>query len=363
MRKIGTILVFVLAWLLSGCGGKESEFVIEGTLNNLGGRPLYAVYELQDRIEVDTLRPQNGFITLKNNSEQLIPIQFYYFDKTPFTKIYVQNGDRIELSGDGEDPFGLALKGGNSLNKELFKFNHANKELLQTWLTERNKATSGIRSQRYNQLCVELQGVIATYVGEHRGSPVSAILVGDYLLGEATETVCDSLIGLLDETVLMNNPGFSLERYRQERVEQAVDTLLPAFTWVTVADTMAVLDTKRASATLLYFQSSDHFNTARRYKTRLKEWVDRYDTQELQVVEVSLDSDSTVWKQKIEGDTVKWERRWAKNGYLDDGVRALHIQRLPYLVVADSLGRVVARGLPLDSVSAYIKQLVNSSQE
>ena len=52
---------------------------------------------------------------------ELIPIQFYYFDKTSLTKIYVQNGDRIELSGDGQDPFGLRVKG-SSLNKDLFKF-------------------------------------------------------------------------------------------------------------------------------------------------------------------------------------------------------------------------------------------------
>ena len=146
MSKIGAILC-VGVLLLSGCGGKSHEFSVEGTLNNLGGRPVYAVYSTESGIVVDTLRPQNGYIAFKNSSAELIPIQFYYFDKTPFTQIYVQNGDRIELSGDGQDPFGLKVKG-SSLNKELFKFNQENKELLQTWLAERNASASGSRTPR-----------------------------------------------------------------------------------------------------------------------------------------------------------------------------------------------------------------------
>ena len=84
MNKIGAVLC-ICVLLLSGCGGKDNEFVVEGTINNLGGRPIYAVYSLENGIVVDTLRPQNGFITFKNSASAVIPIQFYYFDKTPLT--------------------------------------------------------------------------------------------------------------------------------------------------------------------------------------------------------------------------------------------------------------------------------------
>ena len=35
--------------------------------------------------------------------------------------------------------------------------------------------------RRYEQLSKELQGVVAKYVGEHKDSPVSAILLDDYV--------------------------------------------------------------------------------------------------------------------------------------------------------------------------------------
>ena len=354
MSKIGAILC-VGVLLLSGCGGKSHEFSVEGTLNNLGGRPVYAVYSTESGIVVDTLRPQNGYIAFKNSSAELIPIQFYYFDKTPFTQIYVQNGDRIELSGDGQDPFGLKVKG-SSLNKELFKFNQENKELLQTWLAERNASASVSRTPRYEQLCRELQGVVADYVGKHRDSPVSAILLSNYLLGEADQARCDSLIALLDPGVLAGGAGVPLVRYREFENTLKADSVLPYLSLVTVADTSWIIDAQEARATLLCFWAAETAGT-RSYETFLGDMAARYDTA-VQVIDVSLDRDSAVWRRTVSPDTVQWTRLWAKGGYLYAGVKWLDIHRLPYLLVADSTGRVVARGLSPDSTRACIDRMI-----
>lgn len=354
MSKIGAILC-VGVLLLCGCGGNSNEFSVEGTLNNLGGRPVYAVYRLESGIVIDTLRPQNGYIAFKNSSPALIPIQFYYSDKTPLTQIYVQNGDRIELSGDGQDPFGLKVKG-SSLNKELFKFNQENKGLLSVWLAERNASASSAPTPRYRELSEKLQEVIATYVGKHRDSPVSAILVNDYLLGNADEAFCDSLVGLIDEGVLAGAAGEPLARYRKFEAELKNDTVLPNFALTTVADTTDWLDTHRSKALLLCFWAAETAGS-RQYEPFLRETTARYDTA-VQVVDISLDRDSGVWKRAVTADSARWARRWVKGGYLAPGVKDLHIHRLPYLVVTDSAGRVVARGLPPDSMRQYIDRLV-----
>ena len=277
------------------------------------------------------------------------------FDKTPLTKIYVQNGDRIELSGDGQDPFGLRVKG-SSLNKDLFKFNQENKELLQSWSAERNISASGMRTRRYEQLSKELQGVVAKYVGEHKDSPVSAILLDDYVLGRASDAFCDSLIGLLDDRVLSAPPAAALEMYRQFETIQKSDTVLPYLSLTTVADTTELLNPREAQATLLCFWAAETPGT-QRYSGFLREITERYDSL-VQVVEISLDRDSAVWKERIEADSAVWARRWAKGGYLYPGVKELHIQSIPYLLVADSLGRIVARGLSPDSSRVYIERLV-----
>ena len=115
MNKIGAVLC-ICVLLLSGCGGKDNEFVVEGTINNLGGRPIYAVYSLENGIVVDTLRPQNGFITFKNSASAVIPIQFYYFDKTPLTKLagmahngYARAIRPVHTTADGDSIYALSL--------------------------------------------------------------------------------------------------------------------------------------------------------------------------------------------------------------------------------------------------------------
>ncbi len=356
MKRIGWIGCALTALLLS-CGESKKEFVVEGTINNLGGQALYAVYEPGDRLVVDTLRPSNGYISLRNTSEELIPIQFYYSDKTPFTKLYVKNGDRIELSGDGKDPFGLSVEG-SAINKHLFEFNLTHKAILQNWMDERNKAQSGLKGEKYEVAYQELQNAIVDYVHQKPNNPVSAILIGDYLLGEADKVLCDSLIGLLGEELMISSPAKPILLYQQFQDSLANDSILPSFRWINPADTIDHLDTHKAIATLLYFQSSDNFGTARRYQLFMETWSEKYAPDTLQLIEISLDRDSAVWHEKIKNDTVKWERRWLQDNYLTPGIKQLNIQQLPYLIVIDSIGQIVTRGLPPDSMEGYFKQII-----
>ncbi len=356
MKKAVWIL-FLLTGILWGCGDHKKEFVVDGTINNLGGHPLYAVYELGNRLVIDTLRPNNGYISLRNVSDALIPIQFYYSNRTPFIKVYAQNGDRIELSGDGKEPFGITVKGGG-LNKQLFEFNHAHKELLQTWLAERNKAQSGLKSVQYQQAYQELERAVVDYVSQNPKNQLSAVLVGDYLLGEADEALCDSLIGLLSEEVLSAPLASSIKIYQEFQAVLATDSILPALQWVTPADTTEYLEPGQAIATLLYFGSDGTPSTDRRYQSFLEECRQKYSSDTLQLFEISLDRDSAAWREKIKNDTVSWALRWIQESYANMGVKQLHIHRVPYLIVADSTGHIISRGLSPDSSAYYIEQMI-----
>ncbi len=356
MKRIGWIWCTLVGLLLS-CGNNPKEFVVEGTINNLGGRPLYAVYETNKQLFVDTLLPDNGYIALRNSSPTLIPIQLYYADKTHFTKVYVKNGDRIELAGDGEHPFELTVEG-SVLNGDLFEFNQTHKSLLQNWLTEHNKSQSGLRSKEYQQAFDTLQSAIVAYVNQKPNNPVSAILVSDYLLGESDKILCDSIIGLLDKELLTSPIAISIQRYQQFQDTLATDSILPKFQWVTPTDTIDYLDTKKARATLLYFQSSNNFGTARQYQLFMEKWSEKYPSDTLQLIEISLDRDSVAWREKVKSDTVKWERRWLQENYLAPSIQKLHIQHVPYLIVVDSLGKIVSRGLSPDSIGSYIEQII-----
>ena len=75
--KQSILYCLLAAWLLVSCGENKDAFVIEGTLNNLGGRPLYAIYPIKDRIVTDTLRPDDGRIAMQGFAEEPVPVQLY----------------------------------------------------------------------------------------------------------------------------------------------------------------------------------------------------------------------------------------------------------------------------------------------
>lgn len=90
-------LCLLALFILISCGEKKDAFVIEGTLNNLGGRPLYAIYPIGERIVTDTLRPDDGRIAMEGYAEERIPVQLYNSQMQPIMRFYLQNGDRIEI--------------------------------------------------------------------------------------------------------------------------------------------------------------------------------------------------------------------------------------------------------------------------
>ncbi len=357
MKKTGWVLCLI--GLLTSCGShKKDEFVVEGTINNLNGVPFYAVYEAGNTLEIDTLQSMDGYFALHNTSKELIPIQFYYANKTPFTKVYVQNGDRIELSGDCNTPFALEVKG-SSLNNDLFEFYQTHQTTLQTWLIERNKSQSGVKSEQYQEIYPKLQEAIIDYVNQYPDNPVSAILISDYLLAEADEALCDTLIASLSDEILKTSVATPIKQYQQLREEFSANSILPSFRWVTPTDTIDYLDTGTAQVTLLYFQTSKNLETTQHYQSFLKEWEREYPSSSLQIIEISLDTDSATWRKGMKNNPVKWQRRWLQDGYLASGVKALNIKSLPYLIVADSARRILSRGVSPDSLDSYIKQIIH----
>ena len=77
--KRNILLYLIMLVLLTACGEQKDVFVIKGEINNLGGRPLIAVYNTDLGIAIDTLIPLDGKIEMVGTSTEVVPVQLYRF--------------------------------------------------------------------------------------------------------------------------------------------------------------------------------------------------------------------------------------------------------------------------------------------
>lgn len=353
-------LCLLALFILISCGEKKDAFVIEGTLNNLGGRPLYAIYPIGERIITDTLRPDDGRIAMEGYAEERIPVQLYNSQMQPTMRFYLQNGDRIEIKGDAQHPDKIKMKG-NGLNSDLWRLIHDNYDIFATLEAERLK-TAGNWRKTPSLIEAELRAdsLLIAGIEKNRGSQLGSILLADYLLRSDNYTLCDSLWNTLDHNAalpyLSRNMSEIMQRYRIADENKR----LPHLRFLDLNDTIFFVNPRDTKATLLYIWAAEDPKSAS-MRTYLRDYLQQYDKQDIQVVALSIDRDTALWHKQVENDSLPVKHLWCEGAYNNRILKRHHIDRLPVVMLGDSLGMIVVRtsSLPDHDIDAQTDSLVS----
>lgn len=346
--------------ILASCGEKKDAFVIEGTLNNLGGRPLYAIYPTGDRIVTDTLRPDDGRIAMEGYAEERIPVQLYDSQMRPVMRFYLQNGDRIEIKGDAKKPEEIRMKG-NGLNSDLWRLIHDHYDIFATLETEQLKSAG--RWQKTPSL-IEAErradSLLIAGIEKNRGSQLGSILLADYLLRSDNYTLCDSLWNTLDHNAalpyLTRNMNELMQRYRIDDENKR----LPHLRFLDLNDTISFVNPRDSKATLLYIWAAEDPKSAS-MRHFLHDYLQQFGKKNIQVVALSIDRDTALWHKQVENDSLPVKHLWCEGAYNNRILKRHHIDRLPVVMLGDSLGMIVVRAssLPDPDIEAQTDSLVN----
>lgn len=335
--------------LLSACGSDKDVFVIKGTLNNLGGRPLYAIYETDNRIVVDTMRPEDGRIVMRGSSEECIPIQLYDAGMQPFMRFYLRNGDRIELDGDARRLYEIRVKG-NSLNRDLWQLVCRNNEIFSAVETERRNAGNSWRVTASLAMSeARLDSVLTDYIIHHRGSVLSSVLLGDYLLRPGNYVLCDSLWQTLEEDARLPYISRTMERLKEEHSLTENNDKLPYLRFMDVNDSVFFVNPRSSKATLLYIWAAQDPLSSEQL-SGLMRFADKYDKERLQIVALSIDQDTAVWHKVAESLPEPVVHLWCESAYNNRVMQRYGISGLPTVMLGDSLGRILVRTTTLYDV-------------
>ncbi len=322
--KISSIvsLIILCILLLQGCVKNEVsiEFSLPAKVNDAYKMTYYASDKAKGWYVETVAAVQQGKakITLATRNPSLVFIMGN--DPVPRAVFYIERGNKIKISGDGNNPVSWMIKG-NELSEEWSR-----------WRISSRTALSSANGSKINT-------AVAYYVKKNPEKPLSTLLLLTYydrrlnpsgfnslwklLKGKALEPKWIQLVGrsdmLPEAPLLPENPNLLILR----SLGNGVDTLK--------------LDSIPA---ILYFwrnADSERDNGINILRNLSKDYPD---SASRIIADISFDSDSLSWSSRAKRDSLsKVLRAWEIHAEADTTLMRMGIERTPWFIVLDSKGK------------------------
>lgn len=267
--------------------------------------------------------------------------------------IYVERGNNLEVKGNILQPWGWQIKG-NKIEDELCEWMQLN------------------GSHLFSDRPEEMNKAIKNYVCKNPDSIVSGILLSAlYQTFPGKEQEYVELEKMLSDEVRESAAVRAVGGVKLQLLDsENKDKLTPIVLYTNKGKTDTI-DACKHPATLLYFwhenDGSEKYNTANRDANNvhkfnvlmLKNLRERFGSDNLFVVDINTDADTIAWMRVARKDTLAvWTRMWEPGFGMGEVSRRIGVMQQPYMVVADSTGKIRFRGYDPEATENVIKSIL-----
>ena len=335
VKKISIIFSILVAILLVSCGD-ATTFTIDGKINDGGTQNMRAIYYADGAVNVLVVPVKDGVFEFEANATEPTMVELFSSNKVLLGRAYVYPGDDIECVLYKSAPYKAEISG-NEISERWSKFLSDNREVLESNNTEKiNALVEGYINNNKNDLLSTLL-LLTEYVTPNN-EPMAAKLLAAILPEARPQSLIESYEALLDRsTNVKANEKFGMISFYSS-TDSLKSILAHSSSYIVVAFTN--IDTRNEGGI------ADSLRALR----------GRYHDKRLQIADISLDTDTTVWKKSIENDSATWQLGWVVGGVSSHSIDRFGINRLPYYIVADSTGRQLYRGTSIVDVSKEVNE-------
>lgn len=351
MKNIISILILLAGAALCSLGLSDctrNEIRVSFDLPEKTNRTYTLLYYASD--------PAKGWITeevvnvAKGHGEAVLPAVnptliwlFQAGAKDPQAVIYAERGDRIEINGRSSSPSEWTVSG-NTVSESLSEWRTSNAGIIAS-------SRSGRRDDR-----LALNKAVGTSVAAHPSDPVSALLMLVYFDRRADEAGFRRNWNLLRDDAADRKWKDLVSRSDMDGDVPAEDRLPARIVLKTLGTGCDTIEPGRVPM-LLYFTR----NNARTHGSDiavLRSLVREYpDSSRRVIAEVGFDTDSMTRLYPTRTDSLRTAvRAWMPLGVSDATAREAGVTRMPYMIFADSKGRVVYRGDNMEEAAERFRE-------
>ena len=181
--------------------------------------------------------------------------------------------------------------------------------------------------------------------------------IADNVKGESHEKG-KALYDLLSERNKSSYYGRLLKKHTDELAVSALGVPCPNFTATDESGNKVSLDSQKGNILILDFWAS-WCGPCRQEMKNLREQYAEFKDQGVRIMSISLDDSVEKWKKACEEERIPWISVRDDNGWSKSEIRKLFgIQAIPFIVLLDKDGNIVAKNIRRNSLREKIVELL-----
>jgi len=310
----------MLLCLLPSCS--SDSFKVSAKLKGLGQQNVRVVYCNADGGFTDawvTAKKDELAITGTCTSPTILMV--YNSMSVPIMRLVVSSGDNLDITGSVTEQYNLQVKGSETMKK---------------W----NDFIVKHKSDYISSNTTKLNAAIEKYVKDNPKDMVSTLLVLiDYAPTDDGNNVA-RLLEIIDNSA---KPETLMESYNvmMNRVKKG-ETSITSLNLLEMksGDFESVRFTGGKPNVILFWDKELMTHERSTAFDELK----ALDTTRVHVVDINIDSDSTMWHNNVATTGATWRHYWVPGSMMNSEIMKLNVTSTPTFIVTDSLGKQKYRG-------------------
>lgn len=350
------------AVIFSGCTSRQ-DYRIKGVVAGAADGDSVFMLRLEGRqyVPQDTAIVRQGQFEFQGRQDSaVIQVVSYAKEKTRFaTDFFLEPGTiRIHLDEESQAT-GTPNNDAYQAFKDRMNSIQAQAERLYAALQqEEDETRRDSLTLAMSDLDTEVNEAIAGTIRAQADKTVGQYLLANYHYYLEYAEI-DSLLAILPARAMANPSMQKLAQLVEKSRASEVGKPLVDFTLPDVEGTPTRLaDLVKANTyTIIDFWAS-WCGPCRRAMPSMLEFYAKYHDRGLGIVGVSLDSDADNWKRAIAQHQLPWPQLSDLQGWESEAADLYAVRSIPFIVLVDAQGVILARGLDEDALRAKLQELM-----